>query len=145
MLDTIDNTWEDKYKRGAYAALSVACSDLGKRLQALSYYHKTVSYSPVDDGWSLRIFCHAGKYYLRDFQHDKAIFMFEGMTLFGIFEGPNDPLQIWENIFIGNVLLNKGNTDVEAIEKFKLALKILKKDIWGDFESYRMADYQAHL
>ena len=31
----------------------------------------------------------------------------------------------YKNIYIGNVLLNKGSTDVEANEKFKLALKIL--------------------
>ena len=28
MLYTIDNAWEDKCKAGAYAALSIACSDL---------------------------------------------------------------------------------------------------------------------
>ena len=53
--------------------------------------------------------------------------MFEKMTFFGIPESQNNAVLVYKNIYIGNVLLNKGSTDVEANEKFKLALKILKE------------------
>ena len=52
--------------------------------------------------------------------------MFEKMTFFGIPESQNNAVLVSKNIYIGNVLMNKGSTDVEAIEKFKLALTILK-------------------
>ena len=128
MLYTIDNAWEDKCKAGAYAALSIACSDLEridqeKGEKAILFYNKTMSYPPfvplnISEDWRCKVFRSAGKFYLRDFQHDKAISMFEKMMLFPRPGSPHNSHLVSKNMLIGNVLLNKGSTSVEAIEKF---------------------------
>ena len=139
MLDTIDNTWEDKCKAGAYAALSIACSDLEridqeKGEKAILFYNKTMSYPPfvplnISEDWRCKVFRSAGKFYLRDFQHDKAISMFEKMMLFPRPGSPHNSHLVSKHMLIGNVLLNKGSTSVEAIEKFNFVLKILKVEL----------------
>ena len=106
-----------------------------------------MSYLPFSNDWRAKLFAHTGKYYLRDFQHDKAIFMFEKMVLFGEPGSPNNAPQASKNIYIGNVLLNKGNADVEAIERFELALKIVEEDYEANcgLGYCRFVNYQAHL
>ena len=61
-----------------------------------------------------------------DFQNEKAISMFEKALCFLNNEDPSHKeMRLDVQIFIGNVLLNKDASGVEAVERFNLALGIL--------------------
>ena len=134
MLDTIDNVWDDRSKAVAYAALSIACSDssytdLQKREQADLFYKKAAVYTcPLQENdRRCDLFQAAGKFYMFDFQNEKAISMFENALCFLSNEDPSHTKVLLEkHLFIGNVLLNKDASGVEAMERFKLALGVLE-------------------
>ena len=134
MLDTIDNVWDDRSKAEAYTALSIVCSDssntddLQKREQADLFYKKAAVYThPLEkDDRRWEFFRAAGRFYMLDFQNEKAISMLEKAMCFHNNEDPGHAeMRLDMQILIGKVLLNK-DACVEAMERFNLALGIAK-------------------